>query len=130
MAEKFIIAVLLAVGLINAAPVMGLVSAERLQALYGIALEDSNLVLLMRHRALMLGLLGSFVLASIWLPAWRLPAMGAVGLSMVVFLLLAGAPSGLNAAVRKVYWIDLALCIALLPALVLQWRTLSMSPAP
>lgn len=121
MTEKFIVAVLLAVGLINAAPIIGILSAGHLQDLYGVTLEDSNLVMLMRHRALMLGLLGSFVLASIWLPAWRLPAMCAVLVSMVVFLLLGGAPAGLNVAVRKVYWIDLGLCLVLVPALVLQW---------
>ena len=122
MAEKFIVAVLLAVGLINAAPVIGILSADRLQALYGVTLEDSNLIMLMCHRALMLGLLGGFVLASIWLPVWRLPAMCAVLISMGAFLLLGGAPAGLNAAVRKVYWIDLGLCLALVPALVLQWK--------
>jgi hypothetical protein len=122
MREGLIIAALLLVGALNTLPVLGLLSAGRLQALYGVAIADPDLLLLMRHRALLFGLLGGMALASIALPALRLPAMLAVGLSMLGFVLLAGAPAELSAPLRKVYWIDVALCLVLLPALVLQWR--------
>lgn len=122
MAEKFIVAVLLAVGTINALPAVGLISAGQLQTLYGLALTDHDLLVLMRHRALLFGLLGSFVLASILVPQWRLPAMIAAGVSMLGYLLLALPPEALNPALRKVFWIDAALCVMLAPALVLQWR--------
>lgn len=120
-AETFIVAILLAVGAINALPAIGMVSGARLQALYDISLTDHNLLVLLRHRALLFGLLGGAVLASVFLPAWRLPAMAAALISMVSFLALAWPPEAASASLRKVFWIDAALSLALLPALVLQW---------
>ena len=42
-------------------PLAGVLGAGRLSALYGIAFEEPNLVLLMRHRAVLFGLLGVFL---------------------------------------------------------------------
>ena len=49
------------VSLINLAPTVGAVSSKRLQALYGIAFEDPNLVVLMRHRAILCGIVGALL---------------------------------------------------------------------
>lgn len=121
MTEKFIVIVLLAVGALNALPAVGLISAERLQALYGLDIGDDGLLLLMRHRALLFALLGGFVLASVFVRDWRLPAMAAALASMLGYLALGWPAETLGPALRKVFWIDAALCLALLPALVLQW---------
>ena len=121
MTGKFIVAVLLAVGVVNALPAVGLLSAGRLQALYGFHISDGGLLLLMRHRALLFALLGGFVLASVFVPAWRLQAMVAALASMLGYLALGWPAETLSPALRKVFWIDLALCLALVPALVLQW---------
>ncbi|HEU4430681.1 MAG TPA: hypothetical protein VFT98_18110 [Myxococcota bacterium] len=47
---------LLLVGLLNLAPVAGVLGGERLQALYGVGASDSQLVILLRHRALLFGM--------------------------------------------------------------------------
>jgi hypothetical protein len=44
--------------LINFLPVTGALSGKRIQALYGVAVEDSNSEILMRHRAVLFGIVG------------------------------------------------------------------------
>ena len=46
-------------GLINVIPVTGALSAARLEVLYGLRFEDPSLVILMRHRAVLLGIVGT-----------------------------------------------------------------------
>ena len=59
---RFVVpAVLLLVALIHALPLLGVVSAARVSSLYGIAVQDSNLEILMRHRAVLFGLLAAFL---------------------------------------------------------------------
>lgn len=131
MAAKFIVAALVLAGVINALPVIGMLSGERLQTLYEVSIQDPSLLMLMRHRAVMLGLLGGLMLGSIAQPAWRLPSMVAVLLSMLSFVLLAQAEPALNQSVRKVMLIDAVVSLALLPALVLQWHsTAAPDPIP
>ena len=67
--ERSIALLLIIVGLINMIPVLGVLSAQRLQGLYGLAELDSELSLLLRHRALLFGLLGSVIVFSAFVPA-------------------------------------------------------------
>lgn len=123
MSSKFILLALLVTGIINALPVIGLLSAAKMQSLYGTTITDPNLLMLMRHRALLFGLLGGYVLLSIFIPAWRLPAMTLALLSMLGFIALAFVPPGHNAPIRRVAMVDIGVCLALIPALWLQWQS-------
>lgn len=121
MSNALIVAAYLATGLLNLLPVAGVLGAFRLNKLYGLTFDEPNLLVLMRHRALLFGLIGDFLIAAAFIPAWRLPAglMGA--LSMAGFIALARLYAPLNAALRRVViadWVGLAL---LLPALALGW---------
>ena len=62
-------------GLANLLPVLGVLGEARLQLLYGITPEDRNLVLLLRHRAVLLGIVGVLLMVAAFRPAWRPPAM-------------------------------------------------------
>ena len=62
--ERFISAILIIVGLTNLLPVIGVISAESLASLYGFATLQGDLLILMRHRALLFGILGAFIIYS------------------------------------------------------------------
>jgi len=109
------------VGLIHLLPLSGLLGAQRLAALYGLPFDDPNLLLLMRHRAVLFGLLGGLLLYAALRPAWTGAALVAGFLSVASFLLLAMAAPALNPGVARVVtadWIALA-CLA--AAAVLWW---------
>lgn len=111
-------AALLVAALIHLLPAAGILGAERLQALYGVALDDPNLVLLMRHRALLFALLGLFLAAAAFRPRWRGVALGAGYASVLGFLALALATAGLNAALQRVVLADWVALVALVVASV------------
>lgn len=106
-------------GIIHLLPLPGVLGAERLAALYGVALADTNLVLLLRHRAVLFGLLGLLLLAAAWKPAWQKLALAAGLVSVVSFLLLAGAPGQYNAGIGRVFKADIVALVLLLVAAAL-----------
>lgn len=112
--------VLLLAGVVHLLPLLGVLGAARLEQLYGFRMEDPNLILLMRHRALLFGLLGLLLATAAFKPAWQGLALLAAWASVLGFVLL--APSGLLPALQRVWWID----VALLPLLALaSWAYLS-----
>lgn len=122
MSGKLVALILFVTGVVNALPLMGMISGARLQLLYGVAIDDPNLLILMRHRAVLFGLLGGFIIASVFVPGWRTLAIGAALVSMLAFIALAYAQGGFNPAIRNVVVIDAVLCLALIPAAVLHGR--------
>lgn len=114
--EKVITTLLVLVGIIHLLPVSGVLGAERLAALYGVSLVDPNLVILMRHRAVLFGLLGLFMVYAAFRPSLQPLALGAGFLSVVSFIVIAWSVGGYNASVRNVVIADviavIALCIA------------------
>jgi len=112
-------ALILVVGLVNLLPVSGVVSASRLQSLYGVALDDANLLILMRHRAVLFGIVGGILVASAFHSPLR-PVGLAVGLtSMLSFVLIAWLEGTCNAELRRVVVVDLVASVVLLGAAVL-----------
>lgn len=111
-------AALLLAGVINALPCIGVLGAERLQALYAMPFEDPSLRILMRHRAVLFGLLGGAMIAAAFIPAWRAPMAVAGLLSMVSFIVLAQLEGGGNAAIRRVVVADVIASVPLILALL------------
>jgi len=95
------------VGVINFLPVMGLLSAERLESAYGIAIDSAELSILLRHRALLFGVIGGFVLVSLALPYYRLAALLLAAISMSGFLLIAWSSSAHATEITRVVRADL-----------------------
>lgn len=112
MLTKTVTICLLLVGIINFLPVMGLFSAERMSALYGISIHDSNLAILMKHRALLFGLIGGFILIAAFVPALQLSAFILSFLSMAGFILIAWTTGDYNPLIRKVLWVDAVALVA------------------
>ena len=108
-------------GLINIFPVVGVVSTDRLAALYGIDFEGPEIAILMRHRAVLFGLLGAFILFSVFRPAWQPTAITAALVSMLSFIVLAFLVGDYNQEIRKIVLADVIATVALLVALGLRW---------
>jgi hypothetical protein len=104
---------LLIVGIIHLLPLSGVLSAHRLQMLYGIAVEDPNLEILMRHRAVLFGLLGAFLIAAAFIPSLQLAALVAGFVSVVSFLFLAATVGSFNEQVNRVVIADKVAVICL-----------------
>jgi len=109
------------VGLLNAYPAIGMLGAERLRGLYGLRFDDPNLLTLMRHRAVLLGLTGLFLIAAAFRRELQ-PAGFVLGfasmLSFVAFARLRDEPSRF---IAKVAMADMAGSALLLVALALYW---------
>jgi hypothetical protein len=107
---------LVLVGLVNLYPAVGVVSGAKLHQLYGISIEDPNLLILMRHRAVLFALLGGLIFYSAFRPPLR-PVACVLGLaSMLSFVLLAWLAGETNAALRRVVVADVVASILLLAA--------------
>ncbi len=117
--EKIITTLLVLVGIIHLLPAVGMLGAERLNGLYGVSLDDSNLVILMRHRAVLFGLLGLFILYAAFKPSLQPLAFLAGFVSVISFLAIALSVGGYNNAISKIVIADVVAAIALCIALVL-----------
>jgi hypothetical protein len=104
--RRVIQASLLVAGLIHFLPIIGVLGADRLTSMYALPFADPNLAILMRHRAIMLGLLGGFVLYAVFRPAMRVPAIALGGVSLASIVALAWSTGGYNEALARVILAD------------------------
>jgi hypothetical protein len=112
----FISAALVVVAIIHLLPLVGVLGPARLVALYGVAVPEPNLELLLRHRAVLFGIIGALLLAATVHVPLR-PAALLVGLASVVsFLLLAWLVGPINTHLFRVVVADILALVLLLAA--------------
>ena len=110
---------LLVIAVIHWLPLVGVLGAGKLQSLYNVVVADKNLEILLRHRAVLFGILGLFFTYAAFAPAYQPLAFIAALLSIASFFYLAFSVGGYNAAIRKVVMADglaaasLAIAVAL-----------------
>ncbi|RSZ47575.1 MULTISPECIES: phosphopantetheine adenylyltransferase [unclassified Variovorax] len=104
------------VGLIHVLPLAGVLGAARLHGLYGIAIAEPNLEILLRHRAVLFGLLGLFLCQAAFRPSHQAMALVAGLASVASFLLLAVTVGGYNAQLARVFAADLVALVLLVIA--------------
>jgi len=109
-----ITAMLIIVAIIHLLPLSGVVSSERLMLLYGISFVEPNLEIVMRHRAVLFGLLGVFLLYAAFRPAIQYLAFIAGFISVVSFLFLAESVGNFNEQIARVFIADMVALICLL----------------
>lgn len=107
MLRYLVSAMLLVVAVIHLLPLAGVLGAPRLAVLYGIRFDDPNLEILMRHRAVLFGLLGAFLAFAAWRPALQPMAFVAGSASVLSFLYLAWSVGGYNAQIGRVFTADM-----------------------
>lgn len=106
-------------GLINLLPVMGFMSNTRLTALYGIEVEAADLSLLLRHRAVMLGVIGSLLIVCAWRKNLRVAATTSAMVSMLSYIALAFSVGVVNEQLLRVVWVDIGAVVVLLGVIML-----------
>ncbi len=109
------------VGAINFLPVIGVLSAAKLSSAYSVDLVGNDIIILMRHRALLFGIIGGFVLFSVFRPAYQSVAMIMAAISMVGFLYFVWAAGDYNDSISRIAMIDLAGIGCLLLASILKY---------
>jgi hypothetical protein len=114
--RKLIIACLLLAGFIKFYPLIGVLSAEQLTRLYQVEFTNPDVLVLMRHRALLFGLLGGFILLSAFKPALRPGAIAAGLVSAVGFIALTLLGTEYSPVIRTVMIADIVVVIALVTA--------------
>ncbi len=116
---------LLLCGAIHLLPTAGLLGAARLEALYGVKVGgDPNLSVLLRHRALLFGLLGVPLAWASFRREWQPAAITAGLVSTGSFIALCRAEGErVNAQLRRVSLIDSIVVGGLaVSAALLYWR--------
>ncbi|MBI4851934.1 MAG: phosphopantetheine adenylyltransferase [Acidobacteria bacterium] len=116
----YVISIMLViVGIIHLLPLTGVFSKERLIALYGISLTEPNIIILMRHRAVLFGLLGLFLIYAAFRPTLQSFALVAGFISVISFLWLAFSIGNYNSLIARVVIADIIALICLVIATIL-----------
>ncbi len=106
-------AMLLVVALIHLMPLVGVLGGTYLSALYGVSMDEPNLAIVMRHRAVLFGLLGAFLAYAAFREELQLLAFVAGFVSVLAFLYLAWATGGVNAPLQRVVVADVIALVCL-----------------
>jgi len=112
--NRIVAACLVLAALVHFPPVAGIAGAEMLSGLYGVAIDDPSIVLLMRHRAVLFGVLGALLVAGAFVRSLRTFALIAGFVSVVSFLVLAAGVEPRSAAIQKIWvadWIALGFLV-------------------
>ena len=115
-------AMLTVVGIIHLLPLTGVLGMSRLQSLYGVTIDDPNLEILMRHRAVLFGILGAFLIYAAFRPGLQLAALIAGAVSVISFLVIAGMVGGYNAGIARVVTADIVAVVCLLIGVFAYWK--------
>jgi hypothetical protein len=107
------------IGIIHLMPLTGVLGGERLSGLYGLHFDDPNVQILMRHRAVLFGLLGGLFVFAAFQRAYQPLALVAGFISVLAYLAIALRVGGYNAALERVFNADLIALGCLVLALVL-----------
>jgi hypothetical protein len=119
--ERVISVLFILAGLINLYPIIGVSGSNTLTSLYGIAFQEPNLLILMRHRAILLGLIGLFLIVAAFEPDLQSPAFSIGLVSMLSFVVIALMEGGFNSKLNTVVVADVIASILLAAAALLRW---------
>ncbi len=121
MVERFVQAILIVVGIINILPIMVFFDSSKTVKLYGFPLEGESLTLLMRHRGVLLSLVGIALLTAAFKSEYVIFAVGLALISKFAFIFLTFTSANITSEVQKVALIDVGSVVLLLIALTLHF---------
>jgi hypothetical protein len=107
--------------LVNLLPVVGVLSTSRLEGLYGLVVQDPNLAILLRHRAVLFAIVAGLLGLAAFHPPLRALAISAGLISMLSFVAIAGLVGEYNPLLRRVVLVDVVASLALIAAGLLDY---------
>jgi len=111
---------LVVIGLINLVPGLVGLSLERARTAYAVDIDGPDLEVVMRHRAVLLALVGLAMVVAPWVPEIRGAALTGGIVSMAAFVVIAARTRGVGEKLRRVMWVDVvALVLAAVAAFIL-----------
>ena len=114
-------ALLVLVGVVNLVPgVVATVSVERAANAYGVAVDGPDLSVVLRHRGVLLAIVGLALIVVPWWPEIRTAAIVGGVISMASFVAIALAKPGVGQPLRKVMWVDVGALGLVLVAVLLR----------
>ncbi len=121
--NRFVGAVLALAAVIHITPGIGVVGSSALGLLYGVSAENPNIELLLRHRAVLFGILGLGFAAAAARHEWRTAGLTTAIVSTVSFIALAVIAPDRTAQIDRVIVVDGILALLLVIAAVVHFRT-------
>ena len=117
MLDKTASIILFIVGIINILPIIVFFDSSKTAKLYGVPIEGESLIILMRHRGVLLGLVGLVLIFAVFKPEFRIFAIVAALISKLAFIFLTFTASNYTTEVRQVALIDVGAVVLLLAVL-------------
>lgn len=101
-------------GIIHLLPITGVLGAETLAMLYGTSFDDPSLAILMRHRAVLFGLLGALFVIAAFKPSLQSLAFVFGFVSVLSFLWLAWSTGNYSIQINRIVIADLIALVSLI----------------
>ena len=121
MIERAITGLLLVVAVIHIIPISGFLGVARLESLYGVPVSGNDMEILMRHRAVLFGILGVFFAYAAFTPSLQPLAFIAAFATLAAFFYLAFSVGGYNDAISKLVYGDVVAVVCLAIAVILYY---------
>ena len=121
--DKIASIILFIVGIINLLPLVVFFDPSKTVKLYGVPIDGESLIILMRHRAVLLSLVGLLLILAAFKSEFRTAATAVALISKFAFIFLTFTASDYTAEVKQVALIDVGAVILLLTTLAIQLFT-------
>lgn len=99
------------IGIINLLPLIVFFDASKTAKLYGVPIEGESLTILMRHRAVLLSLVGIALITAAFKSEYRILAISLALISKIAFIFLTFSSENYTSEIKQVAQIDVAAVI-------------------
>lgn len=121
MINHIVSVVLGIVGIINLLPLIVFFDANKTVKLYGVPVEGTSMTILMRHRGVLLGLIGLALITAAFKSEYRTLAISLALISKIAFIFLTFSSENHTSEIKQVALIDVTAVVLLLFALALHF---------
>jgi hypothetical protein len=117
------LAILVVIGVMTASPIITALNPNGITSLYNVTFEDDAVLLLVRHRQVMLGVLGAALVYGAFFYHLRMRVITAAVFSKLAFIGLCITTPDLTQGIQRVIYFDAISIVLLLIAAVIFWRS-------